>query len=421
MRKAVSSSVSSTASKPAEKTAVSADLRKIRVLFLNTAEFFGPVMQVHSQVMKHLDPRVYRVYVATNSRGDTAERLRSFDGVTVKEYYLGGSLRNTEGLGRKIHRAASNIPVVANFFKLARFIRSERIEIIHSASQPRALLLSSLLSLATGGKLVVHVHEKHYKRLSPMGLATIFGFRRAAAVIIVSRFMAKNVAPFCSDGARVHPVHNVVDIERFRPGLDGSEIRHVYGIGPQAPVLAMVGRVIVEKGQHDLLKALLALQERHPDLKAFIVGWDSTARLPDGRTYRESLDAFCREHGLDDHVIFTGTRPDVEKFYTAADVVVVPSVYEEPFGLVVIKAMAMGKPLVATRSGGIPEIVEDDKTGLLVPRSDPEALAKAILRLLDDPELCERLGRQARASVEERFAEPRLARQVEEVYQGLLS
>lgn len=391
------------------------------VLFLNTSEFFGPVMQVHKQVIKHLDRSRYKVFVATNRRGDSKISLQALDDVVIREWNFGSTFQGKRTFLQKIR----NIPTVwqtpYNFFGLLAFVRKQRIDIIHSPSQPRALFLSVLLTFLSKAKLVVHVHGGSSSAMSiGTRMLSAYELRRASAVITVSGFMQKRVLALGVKESKVHPIMNAADLDRFHPSVSGCGVREEFKVRPDAGLVLVIGRITPEKGQIDFLKAIKLVKRNIPGVHGMVTGWDAKYPMPGRRTYLRYLKDYCRENGLESAVTFTGPRKDIERFYAAADVIVIPSAYQEPFGLVVIEAMAMAKPLVATRSGGIPEIIEEGVTGILVDRRSPEQLADAITRLLYSSELRDRLGRQARLEAEKRFYERRLADEVSTVYASIL-
>jgi glycosyltransferase involved in cell wall biosynthesis len=175
-------------------------------------------------------------------------------------------------------------------------------------------------------------------------------------------------------------------------------------------MVASVGRFVPFKGYMYLLEAARMVQNHRPDVHWVLVG--------EGEL-REELEEQSRTLGLETQVHFTGWREDVPDILALCDVFVLPSVTEH-FGRVIIEAMAMGKAVVATDAGGVPEIVIHGETGLLVPPREPKALADAALTLLSDPAGAARLGLAGRQRVEEFFSLSRHIEAVEEIYAELL-
>lgn len=227
--------------------------------------------------------------------------------------------------------------------------------------------------------------------------------------------------------SRCETVHNAVDAARFCPAPNDP--------ATNVPIrILYVGRLSVEKGIHILIRAFKIVSKTRPTLQLDLLGAVSTplylylapdledqaiyglrpfygARFPEmvrrqlilrGRSY---LDDLVAEAGGDDRIVFHGGtwQGGTIDFYHQAAMLVFPSVWNEPSGLPTLEAQACGLPVVSTYSGGIPEQVKPEETGLLVPRGDAEALARAIGQLLDDPMLARRMGTSGRQWILDRF------------------
>jgi glycosyltransferase involved in cell wall biosynthesis len=206
-------------------------------------------------------------------------------------------------------------------------------------------------------------------------------------------FTARDLLP----RKRFHIIYNSVDISRAALGLaTGDAFRRRHNIPPDALVVTQVSWLIPEKGVDDLLIAARDVVAAEPRAHFLLAG--------DG-AYRPNLEQTARDLGIESHVTFTGvvTDPLAGGLYAASDVVCQMSRWEEVFGYVNAEAMASGKPLVGTRVGGIPEIIDDGKTGFLVERRDTAAMAARILDLLRDPDLRDAMGEAGREVVAEKF------------------
>jgi len=191
----------------------------------------------------------------------------------------------------------------------------------------------------------------------------------------------------------------------FRPGIDGREVRARYGLG-EGRWLLSVARLTRHKGIDTALHALARLGARYPDLRYAVVGTGED---------QEALEAEARELGVADRVRFLNEVPDrdLPALYNSAEIYLgVSRLLEhrvEGFGISLAEASACGIPVIAGRSGGIPEAVRDGETGLLVDAERPEAVVEAVRRLLDDPALRARLGAAGRRVVETHFNWDRVA------------
>ena len=205
-------------------------------------------------------------------------------------------------------------------------------------------------------------------------------------------------------------IRNGVDVDRFAPRPFDARLRSSLGLPPRAPLVVAVSRLNPMKGIDDFLEAAALLAGRFPEARFVIVG--------DGSSRRE-LEAQTRMLGLLERVVFTGTRLDVETILAQAAISVAPSL-SEGLSNVVLESMAAGLPVVATRVGGTPEILDDGVTGLLVPPCDALALAGAIGRLLGDEALALRLGAAARTRAVHHFSAQHMVLQTESLYRTLL-
>ncbi|MDZ7393132.1 MAG: glycosyltransferase family 4 protein [candidate division KSB1 bacterium] len=202
----------------------------------------------------------------------------------------------------------------------------------------------------------------------------------------------------------IEVIYNGIDPSPFltAPPLLRAELR----IPARAKVVGFVGQLDERKGIHYLVQAFSLVHKRHPEAILLMVGEGPL---------REWIEAQAAALGLAEAVILCGFRSDVPAVMHSIDLLVLPSLWEG-FGIVLIEAMAAGKPVVTTDVSSMPEIVEHGKTGLLVPPADAEALAAAISRLLGEPELGRTLGRAGRVRVEHRFAIDRMIEQLEELF-----
>jgi len=206
-------------------------------------------------------------------------------------------------------------------------------------------------------------------------------------------FTARDLLP----NTRFHIVYNSVDLGRAAEGRDkGPEFRRRYHIPPDALVITQVSWLIPEKGVDDLLHAARDVVAAEPAAHLVLAG--------DG-AHRKHLEELARNLGIESHVTFTGIVQDplADGLYAASDVVCQMSRWEEVFGLVIVEAMATCKPVIATRAGGIPELIQHGTTGFLVERRDTADMAAKILQLLRDPEMRGRMGRAGRQVAIEKF------------------
>lgn len=257
-------------------------------------------------------------------------------------------------------------------------------------------------------------------RTAAMARAYRLVYRLFDRIVPVSDAVARGLLRrpgFRVDASRVCVIHPGVDASRMVAAAAGASCGAVADGELAVPLLVAVGNLFPIKGHRWLVDAMPLVLKRCPDALLLLVG-DGPERAP--------LERQVRELGLGAHVRLVGSRADVPQLLAQSRVVVVPST-SEGLGIAILEALALAKPVVASRVGGIVEVLEHRKTGLLVPARDPEALAAGILEILSNPVLAAELGAQGRRFVGERFRADTMVRRVESVYlelaraQGLLA
>jgi len=252
---------------------------------------------------------------------------------------------------------------------------------------------------------------------------------RAAMMPVVGRLA--DAVMFGAEGlVRLHPgatrlrvptvvSRPAVDTERFVPSTERRAVaRQQLGITADAPVVGTVANVNPQKGIEYFVRAAAAIAGDRPDARFVIIG----QRDANNPRYLAQIDREINKSALGDRVIFAGARADVEAILPALDVKLVSSIpNSEGTTTTSMEAMACGVPVVATHVGAVDEVVEDGVTGLLVPALDPAAIARATLRMLDEPDMCSAMAAAGRRRVEERFGLARSADLQVEIYERALA
>jgi glycosyltransferase involved in cell wall biosynthesis len=238
----------------------------------------------------------------------------------------------------------------------------------------------------------------------------------AAKVIGVSNAVSRSICHYGMAINKVVTVYDPVDISAFEKGVDkGIETRHEIGLKESNLAIGIFGRIVPWKGQLEFTYAVLHAIKVNLNIKAVIVG-DESDDLPD---YFNKLKDVIHRSGYQDHFILTGYKEDVEDLYAAMDVVVHASIEPEPFGMVVIEAMAASKPVIATNAGGPSEIINSGVDGILVPPGDIKAMTAAILELVNDSTKRERMGRSGHMKVRTQYTYQNTSSKIEKIYQDL--
>ena len=231
----------------------------------------------------------------------------------------------------------------------------------------------------------------------------------ASKVIVTSGSMEGELCDhfhFPSDKIKIIP--NAIDLTKYHASIDRKSVRWRYGVSPNEKLVLCVGRLVPQKGVEHLIHAVPTIAWRHPEAKFVIVGegW-----------LKGHLEYLSRSSGHGWKIRFTGFLPDSEviALMTSADVLVVPSIYE-PFGIVALEGMAAGVPVVASQIGGLAEVVQHDRNGILVYSRNPESIAWGVDRVLSDPDHSRWLTENAREIIQKAYSWEGIAKKTVEVY-----
>lgn len=238
--------------------------------------------------------------------------------------------------------------------------------------------------------------------------------RGFSAIIAISTTIRDDVLARGVDPRRVRLIHDGLDPERVVVRRPGAELLRSLGLRPTDRIIGMVGNVKPWKGQHVLIGALAHLRAEHPDLHCIFVG----AIVDQG--YFRRLEDLLGAAGVRDRAHFVGFDSNPADFVTMMEVVVHASVEPEPFGLVVVEAMALSKPVVATTIGGPRDVVEDGVTGYLCPPEDDVALAGCLARLLANPACARQMGTAGRERLLAAFTSAAQVQTIQHLYDELL-
>ena len=373
-------------------------------------------------LLRHLSHESYQPVVLLFMDGPLAWRLREA-GVETHILPLSPNVihASKDALGGKsLTRVRDIFDVFRHVGKVAGFIRAHRIDLIHTNSL-KADIIGGLAARLAGRPVIWHIRDRIANDYLPRSVVVLF---RWLCGVIPHYVLANSLGTLRtvvrSDRANAMAVPSGVDLRgRVHLVHDGTQAAAsitVIGSANKDPLIGLVGRLTPWKGQHVFLRAAARIAEKYPDARFQIIG----AALFSEHEYESQIRNLARELGLENRVEFTGFRENVPELIAQLTILVHASTTGEPFGQVVIEGMAASKPVVATNGGGIPEIVIDGVTGLLVRMGDSEAMADAILRLLADPNRAMEMGRLGRQRVVANFTIERTASQVAEIYAKIL-
>jgi glycosyltransferase involved in cell wall biosynthesis len=368
------------------------------ILILDNELEMGGKEKLLFQYLERYDRRRFRVTVCCLKQGGYyKERIRAL-GIPFHD-----------GLLRHRYDALS-------FRSLARILRAEKVQLIETFTHPNTALFSFL---ARQQGLVDRVLISHHamgsgfrKRVLPSYIVPVL--RRMDAHLAVADAQRRYLVDVEKvPRERVHLVYNGIDAEQYRPPAPGERdsARRSLGVPEAGLVLMAVGSLKPLKGFDLLVRAANPLLMAHPEARLVLVG--------DGRD-RGMLETLARECGVGAQVVFAGLRDDVNVVLRAADLLVLSS-RTEALPTVILEAMATGLPVVTTNVGGVPEIVESERSALVVPPDNEDALRTAIERAAGSVELRRTLGARGRAIVETRFRLERMCEEREALFETILA
>ncbi len=319
-------------------------------------------------------------------------------GAMVEELEKGGSRH----FAMPVHK--KNIFVMFQCVrKLIALIEAEQIDIVHARSRVPAWIafFACRRSRAT---LVTTCHGYYSMHLFSRAMG--WGKRVIAISEVIGRHMVQD---FKVPPEFVRIIPRSVDLSKFR-------IARAAKTAGAPKVITMIGRITPLKGHPYFLKAMAQVVRKMPNVRIQIIG-DAPVKK---KAYKEELLLLTKRLGLSSHVEFLGNRRDVPELLAHSDCLVLSTITQEAFGRVILEAQAAGVPVVATKVGGVVEIIEDNKTGLLVLPKDPDAMARAVLRLLGDRNLVDHIVEQSQKRIDERYTLKHMAEATLKVYGEVL-
>jgi glycosyltransferase involved in cell wall biosynthesis len=294
-------------------------------------------------------------------------------------------------------------------WRLSRVLKDLAPDVVH-AHDPHAVAVASIAlsigarsprpALVASRRVDFHIRGNSFSR---------WKYRQVDAFIAASEAIRTMLVEDGIPPERTCTVHEGIDVDRVA-GVPPANVRAEFWMPTHAPVVGNIGALVPHKGQRYLIDAVPLVMREFPDVRFVIVG--------EGEL-RQMLEHQIRELHVEKHVLLTGFRTDVLSLLKGFDVFVMSSV-TEGLGTSLLDAMAAARPIVATTAGGIPEVVTDADTGLLVPPRDAHRMAEAITALLRAPAERERMGRAGLARVRERFSAERMVAGTLAVYERLV-
>ncbi len=395
----------------------------ITILFFDhTAKLGGGEIALF-HLLSQLDREKFHPVLVLGEDGPLAEKARGI-GVETTVVPLPSDVANT----RKDTLGAGSLLKLRSIFsslgyarRLGNFIKLRRPDIVHTNSL-KSDLIGGIAARMARVPVVWHVRDRIDNDYLPRPV--VLAFRCLCRMI--PKFVVANSAatldtlrlPDRNHNPVVHGGHLLINA--FSALVhDGVETRPMAPAKPHSDTLliGLVGRISRWKGQHIFITAAATVRKKFPNARFQIIG----APMFGEEAYEAEIQAQAKSLGLEEAVEFLGFRADVPELMEKLDLLVHASISGEPFGLVIAEAMMLGKPVVATLGGGVPEIVQDGLTGLLVPMGDAPAMADAICEMLAAPDRARRMGAEGRARALRHFTVGGTARRLESVFLKILN
>ncbi|MBN2167832.1 MAG: glycosyltransferase family 4 protein [Actinobacteria bacterium] len=394
-------------------------MSEYRLLIVNHAVEIGGAEQVLLRFLDYMDRGTFKAYAACPHPGPLTEALGSRG---VKVFYGFPSRRllsvRRESVGKnKVSALLYPVDMASTALRLARLIKKEKFDLVLTNSA-KADIYGSMAGWLAGLPVVWRLHDivtrEAFSRLNIL----LF---RTAAWLFTDKVLAVSEAArdaIINQGVKPDKVlcaYNGIEITGF-PVDTGNNVRTEFGIDEAAPVASMVCRIVGWKGPDRFIRAAADVSKRMPEARFLLVG----DAIFGEQAYVGELGELSRELGIEDKLIFTGFREDIPQIMSASDIVVHASVLPDPLPTVLIEAMSLGKPVIGSRDGGVPEIVEDGATGTLFTPGNISELSDAMFLLLSDRDKARQMGGKAMERVKKLFEIRKNTANIEKVLLAVL-
>lgn len=359
-------------------------MRKTIAYFLGTHEDWGGASRALLNFIRGIDHNRFRPIVFLTKTGNLSAQLTD-EGID----WL---------IWEKHDRSKNLVTYALHIVKAYRMLKKQKIDLIHInfgaiGWKPAEILAARL----TGIPLVNHLHITAQNPSSFL--------RYSDAVVAVSSYVATHTNTF---GVPAHAIHNVSYLARF---AHGQNIRDELGYDASHVLVVYMGQMIRAKGLEMLVEAFKLV----PNGNARLLMAGGIRQTSGAYTEAEVQELVSR----DARIRYLGFRTDAENLYRTADIMIMPSQWEEPCAMILFEAAAAGRPLIATSTGGTPEILRHGETGFLVDRNDVQSMARYIRQLIDDPALRQKLGSQAAWVAQHEYSHGPI-KKLEQLYESLL-
>jgi len=376
-----------------------------RILFYEPSSGFGGSANSLTNLVNNLNRQKFYPIVGIRNYGSQIEKIEDTRVIKLQNYSESQKMLSFDFLFYFFRY------ILPEVIKIYFVIKTHHVDIVHINTNIISGVGAIIASKIAGVHCVCHIRQTRKLIRREKILA-----RWVDKIIVLNKDVYHLYKKDISE-SKLRIVYDGIEVDIRRVNeFAGSRVREEFNLDSH-PLAGVIGRIVEGKGQKEFILAAKEVLKTKADVKFIIVG---DAKGDDSKYYKEVKELVKKEN-LDNHIIFTGWRDDINDIVSALDIFVFASTFPEGFGLTVIEAMALKKPVVATDIPGPRDIVVDGKTGFLVPPGDIKAMTEKIIYLLDNPDVAKKMGECGRKRVEQYFDIKKAVEKIEKIYGEVLS
>ena len=385
------------------------DMKKIKVAQVITRMDWGGSPDVIRILCKRFDTKICDVRLICGPTARPSEKTRVFfQNFRDNIFYISHLRRNIN-----IYK---DFLAVINLYHL---FREEKFDIVHTHTA-KAGLLGRIAAWLAGVPFIIHSPHGHnfYGYFGPFLSKIIVILERfvscfTSKIIVSTKLEKEDLVSFkVARPEKIVVFNSGVELENYKDiVIDSKELRNQLKLEKDKPIVGMIGRLEPVKGPQYFIEAAKLVIENFPEVAFLIIGEGSL---------RNELEMQCKNANILERIVFTGWREDIPELLSTIEILALPSL-NEAVGRILIEAGASGVPVVASNVGGVPQIVNNNQTGILVPPKDPYAMAQAIVSLLKDKEKRKKMGQAAQKWVDIKFSTHTMFKQISNLYRDLVT
>lgn len=373
----------------------------MKILFLNHGCEIGGAERVLLTLLDGIDKSTFDCWLVCPEKGELIEQANRIPSINTKIIYISPNILQLRRKGLSFRSLLGSAPeLLRSILRLKKFIENKRFDLIYTNST-KAHIYGSLVSMLTRVPIVWRLHDilsQEFFDIKVIRIISMIANIVPKKILCVSNSVLKVLEAVGVPERKLLTIYNGVDAAF---GHDESySLRSEFNILQSSVLVGWFGRLTPWKGPDIFLKAAKGVLQVCDNICFVIVG----DTLYEADEYYGELTNLSRELAISDRIIFTGYRENSLRLMASVDILAHTSVLPDPLPTVVLEGARLGKAIVAANAGGVPEIIQNGKQGLMVPPNDVRALSQAIIELLKNPDRRERLGKAAKEKVLRKFS-----------------